>query len=74
VTFSNFFVDDSLCCPSRASILRGQYVHDTRVLNNGAPAGGFEAFHHLGRESSTVATWLHARGYRTGLFGKYLNG
>ena len=74
VTFSNFFVDDSLCCPSRASILRGQYVHNTRVLNNGAPAGGFEAFHHLGRESSTVATWLHARGYRTGLFGKYLNG
>jgi N-acetylglucosamine-6-sulfatase len=74
VTFSNFFVDDSLCCPSRASILRGQYVHDTRVLNNGAPTGGFQAFHHLGRESSTVATWLHARGYRTGLFGKYLNG
>ena len=50
VTFSNFFVDDSLCCPSRASILRGQYVHNTGVLNNGAPAGGFEAFHHLGRE------------------------
>ncbi|MDQ1432757.1 MAG: N-acetylglucosamine-6-sulfatase [Actinomycetota bacterium] len=74
VTFSHFFVDDSLCCPSRATILRGQYVHNTGVLNNGPPTGGFERFHANGLESSTVATWLHARGYRTGLFGKYLNG
>lgn len=74
LTFSRFFVDDSLCCPSRASILRGQYVHDTGVLNNGPPTGGFQRFHAKGRERSTMATWLHAAGYRTGLFGKYLNG
>jgi N-acetylglucosamine-6-sulfatase len=74
VSFSHFFVDDSLCCPSRATILRGQYVHNTGVLNNGPPTGGFERFHARGLESSTVATWLHASGYRTGLFGKYLNG
>ncbi len=74
VTFSNFFVDDSLCCPSRASILRGQYIHNTGVLNNGPPTGGFGKFHADGREASTVGTWLHAHGYRTALFGKYLNG
>jgi arylsulfatase A-like enzyme len=74
VTFSHFYVDDSLCCPSRASILRGQYVHNTGVLNNILPTGGFERFHAEGRESSTLATWLHTAGYRTGLFGKYLNG
>jgi N-acetylglucosamine-6-sulfatase len=74
VSFSDFFVDESLCCPSRASILRGQYVHNDGVLGNGGDTGGFARFHALGDESSTVATWLHARGYRTALFGKYLNG
>lgn len=74
VTFSHFMVDDSLCCPSRASILRGQYVHNHGVQENGAPNGGFERFHALGDEKSTVGTWLHAAGYRTALFGKYLNG
>jgi arylsulfatase A-like enzyme len=74
VSFSDFFVNESLCCPSRASILRGQFVHNHGVLGNGGPTGGFARFHTLGEESSTVATWLHARGYRTGLFGKYLNG
>ncbi len=31
-TFSNFFVSLSLCCPSRSSILRGQYAHNTQIF------------------------------------------
>ena len=73
-TFSNFFVTDSLCCPSRSSILRGQYVHDHGVLGNVGPHGGYQQFHANGDERSTVATWMHDAGYRTGLLGKYLNG
>lgn len=73
-TFTNFFVNVSLCCPSRASILRGQYSHDTEILTNSPPRGGFETFHDSGKENSTVATWLQAAGYRTVLLGKYLNG
>jgi N-acetylglucosamine-6-sulfatase len=73
-TFSNYFVTDSLCCPSRSSILRGQYVHNHDVRSNKPPLGGFEKFHTNGDESSTIATWLHEAGYRTGLLGKYLNG
>lgn len=72
--FENAFVTFSLCCPSRASILRGQYPHNTGVLANRAPNGGFVAFRRLGRERSTIATWLHDAGYRTGYYGKYLNG
>jgi len=73
-TFSNAFVTDSLCCPSRSSILRGQHVHNHDVRSNRPPLGGFEKFHGNGDEKSTIATWLHDSGYRTGLLGKYLNG
>jgi len=73
-TFSDFFVTDSICCPSRASFLRGEYPHNHQVLTNFEPEGGFERFHELGHEQSTIATWLKAAGYRTVLLGKYLNG
>jgi N-acetylglucosamine-6-sulfatase len=71
--FDNAFVTDALCCPSRTSILRGQYPHNHLVQYNEEPYGGYELFSMLGHENSTVATWLHDSGYRTALFGKYLN-
>jgi len=70
VTFSNAFVVNPTCCPSRASILTGRYSHSTGVWTNDPPYGGFTAFD----DSSTLATWLDDRGYRTALMGKYLNG
>lgn len=73
-SFSSFFVSEPLCCPSRASILTGQYAHNHTVRANDPPRGGFPAFRAAGREASTIATWLHAAGYRTALLGKYLNG
>src|SRR5918999_1575891 len=73
-TFDNAFVTDSLCCPSRATILRGQYAHNHQIIGNSKPRGGFEAFVEQGNEDSTVATWLQDAGYRTVLIGKYLNG
>ncbi|MFI5181051.1 MAG: sulfatase [Thermoanaerobaculia bacterium] len=73
-SFSNFFVPLSLCCPSRTSILRGQYPHNTHVLTNSLPLGGFEKVYADNLESSTIATVLHGAGYRTVLLGKYLNG
>jgi N-acetylglucosamine-6-sulfatase len=74
VTFVNTFAAQPLCCPSRASILRGQYPHNTDILHNAPPVGGFEKFRDLGHESSTLATWLQGAGYQTAMFGKYLNG
>jgi arylsulfatase A-like enzyme len=73
-TFDESFVSNSLCCPSRATILRGQYTHNHQILSNEPPLGGFEKFRYLGHENSTIATWAKEQGYRTVLFGKYLNG
>jgi N-acetylglucosamine-6-sulfatase len=74
VTFADHFVPLSLCCPSRSTILTGIYPHNHKVYTNFPPDGGFERFDELGLEETTMATALHAAGYRTALFGKYLNG
>jgi N-acetylglucosamine-6-sulfatase len=73
-TFDNSFVTSSLCCPSRATILRGQYVHNHGILHNQPPLGGSARFRISGGDTSTMATWAKERGYRTAFFGKYLNG
>ncbi|GGN37099.1 arylsulfatase A-like enzyme [Actinoplanes campanulatus] len=72
-TFTNYTVTDSLCCPSRASILKGQFPHNTGIVKNHGSDGGFRLFHSRGQEKSTIATDLQAAGYRTAFLGKYLN-
>lgn len=70
-SFESAYVSHPVCCPSRASILRGQYTHNHGVSVNN---GGFQLFRDLGRESSTISTWLNDASYHTGFIGKYLNG
>lgn len=72
-SFENAFLSFPLCCPSRTTILTGLYAHNHRVASNEPPGGGFEKFHEQGLEENTIATRLHADGYRTALIGKYLN-
>ncbi len=67
--FTKAYVTTPLCCPSRSSILSGQYAHNHGVLGNTDPYG-FKAF----KDSETIATWLQDAGYKTALIGKYLNG
>jgi arylsulfatase A-like enzyme len=74
LTFNDYFVSDSLCCPSRASIFSGSFPHDTHVFSNVGPTGGFRVFHNRGEEQHTFAVALQRAGYRTALMGKYLNG
>lgn len=73
-TFANYFVSYSFCCPSRATIMRGQYPHNHRIEGNEWPTGGYEKFRVMGTESSTIATWLQDAGYHTAFFGKLMNG
>jgi arylsulfatase A-like enzyme len=69
VEFTQGFATTPLCCPSRLSIFTGRYAHGHGVLV-GETSEELAAFD----DSSTLATWLDAAGYRTGLFGKYANG
>jgi arylsulfatase A-like enzyme len=74
VTFTNYFVTDSLCCPSRSSIFTGRYPHNTGIYRNVGPDGGYLGFVARGHQNATFAAALAAAGYRTAMLGKYLNG
>jgi N-acetylglucosamine-6-sulfatase len=72
--FNNAFVSNALCCPSRATIMRGQYSHNNGVwTNRDGSDGGWEGYKSNGNEQDNVATRLDGAGYRTALIGKYLN-
>src|SRR5215217_849003 len=73
-TFENAYVTYSLCCPSRATILRGQYPHNHHIIGNSPPQGGAGKFRESGLDKSTTATWLNGAGYQTKYIGKYMNG
>ena len=68
VEFTNAFATTPACCPSRASIFTGQYVHNHGVLtNDGSTTINLD-------QSTTLQARLQEQGYKTALFGKYLNG
>ncbi|MCB1270922.1 MAG: sulfatase-like hydrolase/transferase, partial [Microthrixaceae bacterium] len=73
-SFTESFSPTPICCPARASILTGQYGHNTGVLTNGGEQGGWETFTEGGGEDRAVSVHLQQRGYRTMFVGKYLNG
>ncbi|MCX6619761.1 MAG: sulfatase [Acidobacteria bacterium] len=60
--FQNAFVTTSLCSPSRASILTGQYAHAHGVIGNATA---------LNADLPTFPRVLQQNGYTTGLIGKW---
>ena len=72
-TYTNAFVTDPLCCPSRTSILRGQHSHTTRIYEVARSFGGYGKVKKFGLQQSMIPTWLDAAGYETGMVGKYMN-
>ena len=60
--FPNAFVTTSLCSPSRASILTGQFSHRHTIVDNHAPDPGNLVY---------FPQYLQKAGYQTGFFGKW---
>jgi N-acetylglucosamine-6-sulfatase len=61
--FNEAFINNATCCPSRATILTGLWSHHHGIESTGG-APPYD-------DSDTIATRLHAAGYRTGFVGKY---
>ena len=75
VRFTNAYVTQSLCCPSRATVLTGKYPHNHGITGNGTPNGGEAEFRNTEQDLDTIATRIRREaGYRTALVGKYMNG
>jgi N-acetylglucosamine-6-sulfatase len=68
-SFTNYFVSFPVCCPSRATYMSGQFAHNSGVLENIAPRGGY----HKQNQDEYLPVWLQRAGYWTGSVGKYLN-
>ncbi|WP_020468805.1 sulfatase family protein [Zavarzinella formosa] len=60
--FTNVFCTTSLCSPSRASFLSGQYAHRHKVLNN---------FTDFPNDLPSYPAGLRAAGYETAYIGKW---
>src|SRR4051794_21510390 len=70
-TFKDYIATTALCCPSRASLITGQYAHNHGVFANGGDKGGYQA---LGDKGNVLPVWLERAGYNTIHLGKFLNG
>jgi N-acetylglucosamine-6-sulfatase len=68
--FQHAYASDPLCCPSRVTVQTGEYAHNTGVLGNTPPQGGYSSFN----DKNDLPVWLQADGYRTIHIGKMPNG
>ncbi|CAL8278281.1 unnamed protein product [Merluccius merluccius] len=71
-TFSNAYTVTPLGCPSRSSILTGNYPHNHAVRNDSLSGNCSSPLWQKGPESSALPVYLKKQKYQTFFAGKYL--
>jgi N-acetylglucosamine-6-sulfatase len=67
--FTNYIATTAECCPSRSTLITGQYAHNHRVTSNSV------GYRRLFKKQNVLPVWLRGAGYRTMHVGaKYING
>lgn len=72
-TFSNHWVTDAQCCPSRATVPRGQQAHNTNITAIRYPGGNYDKWLASKMDADYLPNWLNAAGYSTNYIGKFLS-
>ena len=71
--FRNAYTPSPICGPSRASLLTGRLPHNTGVVGNDGPFGGWQGWLESPVMEPNLATVLDDAGYHTAHFGKWIN-
>ncbi len=66
-SFGDYSATTAQCCPSRASLITGQYAHNDGVTSNGVGYPG------LVDKDNVLPVWLQEAGYLTMHVGKFMN-
>jgi len=68
-TFGDYIATTAECCPSRATLITGQYAHNHGVFSSGQGEG----YPRLREKDNVLPVWLQTAGYNTIHVGKFLN-
>ncbi|RMZ73629.1 arylsulfatase [Pyrenophora seminiperda CCB06] len=74
VEFTQHYGTTAQCCPARASILRGQFSHNTNITHVNGPGGNYDKWLASKQDEDYLPLWLKQAGYRTEYVGKFMNG